>query len=220
MAKIHKSEKEQLINYIYLFSSIIAFIIIAFLVADGKTNNFDDRILLGLRSPLNRGVPVGPSWLMDNFRDVTALGSTVVVIIISVITSAYLIIEKKYLLARLFLFSVIGGGVSDLILKEIFARPRPVVVSHFIEVTTWSFPSGHAVMSVVVYFTLAYISTQGLKNKALKNYINNAALIIAIIIGFSRVYLGVHNPTDVFAGWALGIALVSVSEIIFNGNVN
>ncbi len=209
-------DKRHLIKYCCLGISIAAFILVAVLVAEGMTFNFDVRLLLALRNHVNKEIPAGPYWLLDNARDITSLGSEVVVIIISVFTLAFLLIEKQNVIAGLYLLAVAGGGISDIILKEAFARQRPSVVPHLVYVDSLSFPSGHAVMAVVVYFTLAYIITHGIKNKSLNKYILTSAVLLIIVIGLTRVYLGVHYPSDVLAGWLLGAAWTLVFEIKFN----
>ena len=151
---------------------------------------------------------------MDFFKDVTALGSVVVVVIISVLTSVFLIIKRKYLFLWIYLLTVLGGGLSDLILKEIFARKRPSIVPHLVDAENFSFPSGHAAMSVVIYISLAFILIYSQINVKLKLYIISTACFLALLVGFSRIYLGVHYPTDVLAGWSLGIFWVSLGWLL------
>ena len=200
--------------YVYLFSSVIAFIIIAILISKQETNYFDYTILLLLRNSADTSIPLGPPWLLDFFKDVTALGSVVVVVIISVLTSVFLIIKRKYLFLWIYLLTVLGGGLSDLILKEIFARKRPSIVPHLVDAENFSFPSGHAAMSVVIYISLAFILIYSQINVKLKLYIISIACFLALLVGFSRIYLGVHYPTDVLAGWSLGIFWVSLGWLL------
>ncbi len=207
-------------DYIFLFLSILIFIVITLLVFNGITNNFDVNTLLALRNPFNKNVTVFPSWLTEAFKDFTALGSVTIIVITSIFSMIFFIAGKKYLIAVLFLVPVIGGGVSDILLKEIFARPRPNIVPHLVKVFTFSFPSGHAVMSIALYFTLSYISVHLVKDKILKRFIYTAAAIFIIIIGFSRIYLGVHYPTDVFAGWCLGAMWFLFFKIISYNKFN
>ncbi len=205
-------------NYVYLFSSVIAFIIIAILVSKQVTNYLDYTVLLSLRNSADASIPLGPRWLLGFFKDVTSLGSVVVVVIISVLTAAYLIVKKKYLLLRIYLLIVLGGGLSDLLFKEIFARQRPTIVPHLVDAENFSFPSGHAAMSVVIYVSLALIMTYSQINMKLKLYIISAACFLALLVGFSRIYLGVHYPTDVLAGWLLGMFWVLLGWLLIQPN--
>jgi len=211
---ISNFEKNLLTNYICLFSSIFTFIIIAVLVSKNITNNLDYFVLLSFRNPVNKYLPIGPSWLLDFFKDATSLGGLTIVALISVITVGILIITHRRFVLRVFLISVILGGVSDLILKEIFSRQRPSVVLHLVQVNTFGFPSGHATMSVVIYFSIVLIVIYSGVNKKLKTYLLWTAVFLVLIIGISRIYLGVHYPTDILAGWSLGMFWISIEWIL------
>jgi undecaprenyl-diphosphatase len=117
-----------------------------------------------------------------------------------------------------YLLIVLGGSVSDLVLKEIFARQRPTIVPHLVDAENFSFPSGHAAMSVVIYVSLALIMTYSQINMKLKLYIISAACFLALLVGFSRIYLGVHYPTDVLAGWLLGMFWVLLGWLLIQPN--
>lgn len=196
---------------IILSSSIILFCLIAILIFTGATKQFDERILLLLRQTKNTAIPVGPAWLQDFMTDISSMGSVSVIIIVTLFVSGFFIIKKNYYLLRVILFAAIGGGVSDLLLKGIFERHRPEIVPHLVNVNSWSFPSGHSVMSAVVYLSLAVIFIPLNLKEEIKNYILTSAIIITLLIGISRVYLGVHYPTDVIGGWTLGIIWSCIS---------
>jgi undecaprenyl-diphosphatase len=102
------------------------------------------------------------------------------------------------------LVSVVGGVLISQTMKWAFARPRPDLVPHGAEVFTASFPSGHSMMSAVVYLTLGALLARTQADPAVKTYVLVMAVVLTVLVGASRVYLGVHWPTDVLAGWALG----------------
>jgi len=92
------------------------------------------------------------------------------------------------------------------VLKDIMDRPRPDLVSHLVDVQTSSFPSGHATLSAVVYLTIGALLAREQPSRGLRFYVMAVAILATMLIGCSRVYLGVHWPTDVLAGWAIGSA--------------
>ena len=122
------------------------------------------------------------------------------------------------------ILSTTSGIAISLVLKSLFARPRPDIVPHLAEVYTSSFPSGHAMMSDVVYFTLAAIIAPVLKRFWLRFYVMTLAIFLSGLVGLSRVFMGVHYPTDVLAGWAAGatwaITCWLVSSIFFAPNID
>jgi len=188
---------------------VIGFLLFIFLtdeVREGETKHFDLMILESLRQPGNFHQPVGPEWVELAMRDITALGGGTVIIIITLSVVGYLIIQKKYNSLWLILGATIGGALIGFMLKEIVARERPEAVFHLVYVTSLSFPSGHSMMSMVVYITQASLLAQIQPKRSLKIYIITVALILTFLIGISRVFLGVHYPTDVLAGWSIGIA--------------
>lgn len=107
--------------------------------------------------------------------------------------------------------SLIGSSVIDDLLKHWIARPRPELVPHLVQVTNASFPSGHAMISSAIYLTLALMLAEGIEADGWRGRAGRAAVVaffsaIAVLIGMSRVYLGVHWPSDVLAGWCFGTA--------------
>jgi undecaprenyl-diphosphatase len=201
-------------KYILLFLSTLVFVLLAVLVSTQATYKFDAEIFLYFKGRVYKSISTGPAWLLDYFLNVTRFGNVKPVVLISVVFSFYLVILKKGFLADIFLLQVIGAGLSDIILKSIFARPRPLTMPHLVYVDTHSFPSGHAAMSIVVYFSCVFILTYPLTYKKLKTYILTAAAFFSFILGFSRIYLGVHYLTDVLAGWALGLIWFSIGWIL------
>ena len=175
-------------------------------VIEKETHTFDTRILLAMRDKDNLSDPWGPEWFEELFRDMTALGGVGVLALITAACIGGLLISGRRKTALLILFAVFGGVVLSLIFKSGFDRPRPDLVPHGSYVYTKSFPSGHAMISTVTYLTLGFLMAGTYKSKIIRGYIIAVALVIAGLVGLSRIYLGVHWPTDVLAGWALGSA--------------
>ena len=137
-------------------------------------------------------------------RDFTALGSTGVLTLMVLSVAGFLAMTRKGHAAIFVLVSVVGGMLISQTMKWAFARPRPDLVPHGAEVYTASFPSGHSMMSAVVYLTLGALLARTQSDRAVKVYILTIAVSLTVLVGISRVYLGVHWPTDVLAGWSLG----------------
>jgi len=183
---------------------LFAFIKLTSEVLEGETLAFDKAILLALRSSGDAADPVGPAWLEAVMRDLTALGSTVVLAIITLAVAGFLFVTNRKVLASLLVISVVlGTGLSNT-LKFMLARPRPDFVAHAVDVYTLSFPSGHAMLSAVTYLTIGALVARDQSRKRVKAYILGVAILLSLLVGISRVYLGVHYPTDVLAGWSVG----------------
>jgi undecaprenyl-diphosphatase len=173
-------------------------------MVQGETRAFDRAILLAFRNSTDLSDPIGPHWLEIIFRDITSLGGATVLTLMTIAVTGFLLIDAKPGAAILVLGSVIGGVVLSSILKLGIDRPRPDLVGHLVEVHTASFPSGHAMLSAVVYLTLGGLLSRVERPRRIKIYVLSVAVILTLLIGVSRVYLGVHWPTDVLAGWCAG----------------
>ncbi|TCT08233.1 phosphatase PAP2 family protein [Aquabacter spiritensis] len=181
-----------------------AFLAIADEVTENETRQIDERILLALRAPGDASDPIGPRWMEEAVRDITALGGTTILTLVTLAVLIYLLLIHKRLTALMVFVSVAGGTVLSSALKWGFARPRPDLVPHGMEVYTSSFPSGHSTMSAVVYLTLGALLARSQPRQRVKVFLLVLAACVTVIVGVSRVYLGVHWPTDVLGGWALG----------------
>ena len=171
---------------------------------EGDSLNLDKRLLLAFRSAADPTLPLGPSWLREVMRDITALGSTFVLLLVTFASIGFLALSKSRNAAVLIGGAVLGGMLLSSLLKLGFDRARPDMVLHTMRVYSASFPSGHAMMSAVVYLTLGVLLAATQQSMRLKLYILALSAFLTLIVGISRVYLGVHWPTDVLAGWALG----------------
>ncbi len=174
-------------------------------VLEGETLGFDRRILLALRNPQDPSVPIGPRWLVNAALDITALGSSTVIGLTVMAVSGFLVFQGMWRNGLFVVFATGSAFVVNESLKELFHRARPDVVPHLREVVTMSFPSGHALMSAVVYLTLGALSMRIAERRLTRFYCMAMAMLITALVGASRVYLGVHYPTDVFAGWLIGL---------------
>lgn len=195
-------------------SAILFFLALANEVSGGSTYTFDRDVLLFFRQPNNLGVPIGNQDITNAMRDITALGSGTFILLFTLILTIYLLLLKRYTTLSFLLLAIIGGVLIELGLKELFGRVRPTIVPHLMNERSMSFPSGHSFMATVIYLTIAAFLSRMMHNRKLKIYIVSCALFLTFIIGVSRVYLGVHYPTDVMAGWAIGLAWASFCLII------
>lgn len=178
----------------------LVFIEITDEVLEGESDPIDRAILLWLR-PSDP-----PRWLLELVRDITALGGTFVLTLWVAVTSLFLAFSGR---VRACAFVIAAAGTGMLMstgLKLIFNRGRPDVIAHDLYVATASFPSGHAMLSAVVYLTLGALISELVRPVWQKLYIVGVAAFLTGLVGFSRIYLGVHWPTDVLAGWAAGAA--------------
>lgn len=185
-------------------AGITVFIALAAQVLKGPHLALDESLLLALRQPLDRSDPIGPPWLEDAARDITALGSTTVLICVALAAAGQLALRRKWR-TILFLAVTIGGGLLlNSLMKIGFDRPRPDLVPHNTSVYTASFPSGHAMLSAVVYLSLGALLMRLESRRRLRIYIMSVAVFLTFMVGLSRIYLGVHWPSDVLAGWLGG----------------
>ncbi len=191
-----------------------AFIKIADEVVEGDTGALDEWLLKALRKPDNLAEPLGPVWMQEMGRDATALGGLGWLIFFTLVIAGYLWLDGKHRLV-LFLLAATGSGVAvSQTLKNFFDRPRPAVVPHLSHVMTSSFPSGHSLLSAVVYLTLGVLVAAAVPHTRLKIYVLFVAVLMTLIVGASRIYLGVHYPTDVLAGWLAGLVWALVCWLV------
>lgn len=162
---------------------------------------FDQAILLAMR---NGATPIGPQWLERAMIDITALGGVTVLVLVVTIAVGLLLTARLWLTAALVLAATIGGSLAVDLAKVLVGRARPAVIDHLVQVHSASFPSGHSANSAIVYLTLATLITQIIDRPALRWYVIVVTVLLVTAIGCSRVYLGVHWPSDVLAGWSFG----------------
>lgn len=187
-------------------AGLLAFLGIAGEVSEGDTGAFDRAILLALRTPGDPADPIGPRWFEIAMRDVTALGGHTVLTLAAILVVGFLLTVRARGAALLLAVSLAGGTALSVLLKDLYGRPRPDLVAHVVEVSTPSFPSGHAMLSAVVWLTLGALLSRVVPRGPGRIYVLVAACALTLMVGSSRVYLGVHWPTDVLAGWCVGSA--------------
>lgn len=195
-----------LVTLLLVTAGLVAFATVASEVMEGHPLTLDRWLLLQLRQVADPGMSIGPHWLGHMMLDLTALGGGTVLTLVTILMSGYLVARRKLALAVFVAAAIASGGVLTALLKFAFARARPDIVPHLVEVSSASFPSGHAMNSAMVYLTGAALLASAERDWRVRGFLVTAALVLTLAIGFSRVFLGVHFPTDVLGGWAIGIA--------------
>lgn len=191
-----------LLAFAGITGGILGFILIATEVSGGETLSLDRKVLLSLRRP--DLTPKGGEKVEEVMRDFTALGGTALLTLVTLSTAGFLILSGKKHMALFLFLAVAGGMLTSLALKDFYHRPRPDIVPHEDYVMTSSFPSGHSMLSALTYLTLGALLARSYTRKRLKAYFLSLAALLTGLVGFSRMYLGVHWPTDVLAGWTAG----------------
>lgn len=208
-------ERGLLIALVLVGGALLAFLNIASEVMEGDTLKLDRMILVGLRQANDPNLPLGPGWLNEAMTDITSFGGTTGLLLVSTAVILFLLISRRAWTALFVLIATGGGALLGQILKLFFERPRPDVVPHLVHVDSASFPSGHTTTSAIVYLTLAALLARTTKRRAERFYIVGVALLLTGLIGISRMYLGVHWPTDVLAGWTVGLAWALSCSILY-----
>lgn len=199
------SEAPLLIMLAVTSGLILAFLQIADEMIEGEIEAFDRSILMMFRDPANPDTVIGPSWVHEMVRDITALGSFSLLGLIVLAMCIYLIMARKRAAALFVLVSVLGGTLLSTLLKMGYNRPRPDLAT-MSEQFTASFPSGHAMLSAVTFLTLGALLARFAPTRRLQIFSICCAIFLTVLVGFSRLYMGVHYPSDVLAGWCLGSA--------------
>jgi undecaprenyl-diphosphatase len=202
---IGRYETSVLAVIVILVAAVWLFIEIADQVRDGDTLSFDEWAIRALRHPENPSIPIGPAWLAVVGRDLTALGGVTFLALLTMSVVGYLWLRKMYAAGTLVLAITLSASLLSIQLKGYYHRPRPELVPHLTDVYTSSFPSGHAMLSTVVFLTLGTLLGRFTNERRLRAYFLGIALTLCLLVGVSRVYMGVHYPTDVLAGWVAGL---------------
>jgi undecaprenyl-diphosphatase len=207
--------RTQLVRLLIVFLGTWAFLALAHEMHTGATQDLDERVMRAIRRADDPGVPVGPAWLQDTARDVTSLGGYSVLILLVAMVAGFLQLHGKRGETRFLVGAALSGYLVGLALKAYFVRPRPTVVPQLELAYQTSFPSGHSMMSAIIYLTLGALLTQFAGNlPRLRTYFLLCALFLTGSVGISRVYLGVHYPTDVLAGWTAGLVWANLCALV------
>lgn len=205
-ALLRRVETVTLLAVLCVAGGLWAFAALAAEMLEGDLHAFDETLLMALRRAGDPARPIGGPHLELVMRDITALGGITVLTLVTISAMVYLVLRRQRASALFLAVAVLGGQVLSRIAKAGFARPRPDLVPHGADVTSASFPSGHSMMAAVTYLTLAVMLARQEPAWPIRAFFVVVAALLAISVGLSRVYLGVHWPSDVLAGWALGAA--------------
>jgi undecaprenyl-diphosphatase len=206
LAKRDRDELLLLLGILALLAVVLLIVSLAGEVLEGDTLDFDKRMLAALRKADNPAQPIGPAWLELAAFDLTALGGPTVLGLTVAAVVGFLLLQGLYRNAAFVFVASVGGWLLNDLLKEWFARPRPQVVPHLRQVMSLSFPSGHALTSAAVFLTLGALLMRVAQRRLVKFYCMFVAVTATLLVGATRVYLGVHYPTDVLGGWLIGIS--------------
>ena len=203
---LRRIESRALVLVIGAAGALWAFFNIAGEVGEGETQAIDRHILLALRNPADLSDPIGSRSFEEAMRDVTALGGVTVMVLVTVVGVLAFLMHRRRWHAAILAGTVLLADVSSEGLKMLYGRPRPDLVPHGSYVYSASFPSGHSTLSAATFLTLATLIASLEPNRGTKIMVYALAMGLVLAIGFSRIYLGVHWPSDVLAGWSLGAA--------------
>jgi undecaprenyl-diphosphatase len=205
LRRIVREEARLLLVGLVVVLAIWVFVEIADEVGEGGLP-LDEATLRRLRQPGDPTRLVGPPWLVEVARDVTALGSPALVLTVLLAVLGYLVLEGQWGKLALVATAATTGAALSTALKVYFDRARPGLWPPLVPATSPSFPSGHAMLTAVVYLTLGALLARFVPRRRSKAFVLAVAMLLSFLVGLSRVYLGVHYPTDVLGGWAAGLA--------------
>lgn len=202
-----RTEIAALTALLVLMTGVLAFIEIADDMREADGQRFDEAVLAMMRPVADDpGRPWGPWWLHEAAADITSLGGISVLGLFAFIAVGFLLIQRKRLSALLLVIGLAGGVALSEGLKAVFERERPPLEYQTVETLNASFPSGHALLSTVFYLTLGVMLTRAFSQRRLKAYALGVGVTLALLVGGTRIYLGAHWASDVFAGWCVGAA--------------
>jgi undecaprenyl-diphosphatase len=211
---LSEQEAGVLVAVLLVLLAVFGFVKIAEELSEGELAKLDEWLLLLFRVPGQPHVPVGPPWLMEAAQDITVLGGRTMLIAVTVVVTGYLALERKFGAMWLVLVAIGTGGLLSILMKQAFGRGRPDLVPHLVAVTSPSFPSGHSMLAAIMYLTLGALLARFATRRRTKAYLITVALLATFVVGGSRVYLGVHYPSDVVAGWCAGLVWALVCWLV------
>jgi undecaprenyl-diphosphatase len=212
--KLERRELTWLVIGVGVCLLLWGFLALASEVMEGDTRTLDTRILVALRKADDPSRPIGPGWVENSLLDLTAIGGPTVLGLVVVSVVGFLLLQARYHTALVVLVTAASGEIANYAMKSMFVRPRPDVVPHLRDVSSTSFPSGHAMESAIIYLTLGAMLMRLADRRVTKIYCMGIAVFLTLLVGVSRVYLGVHYPTDVIAGWMFGFFWASLCWIV------
>ena len=215
--RVRRADRLQIAVLLALLAIVLgswAFIALADEVVEQESHAIDVRILQALREPEDPATIRGPPWIEEAARDLTALGGVPVLAMFTLAAALYLFLRGLRLYALLVTAAVSGGALLFSLFKAMFGRPRPTIVPMLVQESAPSFPSGHATLSAVVYLSVAVLLARFESSAMLRAYLLAVGLFVTVVVGLTRVLLGVHYPTDVLAGWSLGLAWAALCWLV------
>lgn len=214
LARLVRSEAMELVAVALIAGALLAFAAIADEMQEAPGRTFDLWVLQTLHPGPNLRDAIGPRWLEHAMLDLTSIGSVAVLASVSVIAIGYLLIERHASRAFALVLALVGGLALSETLKLVFERSRPPDAYRAAEVVNASFPSGHALLSTVVYLSLGAMLARAMPKRELRFYVMAVAILLALAVGATRIYLGVHWTTDVLAGWCLGASWATACWLV------
>ena len=210
--RLWRTERLTVLGIAAALGLIMGFAALASEVMETETEAFDHVILRALRD--THGQPLGGLWLKGVIINLSALGSSTIATLLVIVASLFLFLVKRRHQALVVIACGLGTAVQIWVLKDFVGRERPSIVPHLTDVGSLSFPSGHSLIASSIYPTLGILLAMTFKERSLKLFVFITAAVLALVIGFTRVYMGVHYPTDVLGGWMLGLAWAIICGLI------
>ncbi|KEZ13039.1 MULTISPECIES: phosphatase PAP2 family protein [Sphingobium] len=210
----HRIDSYILVMFLAAAAGILLFLKLGSEILEGDSFAIDRYLLQCLRRSSDSAIPIGPAWLRSAMVDISALGGINLLTLITLLASGYLLAARKQVTALFLPISIAAGAAMSALFKIEYARPRPDIVKHLVEVSSASFPSGHAMNSAIVYLTVGALLARAEQAPRVRIYIISVAICLTLAIGSSRIYLGVHWPSDVVAGWCVGASWAAMALLI------
>lgn len=203
-----------LVAQLLLLATVALFLAVLVTVSTGGTRVGDEWTLRVLRMPEDSGRAVGPPWLTDVVLAITALGEGPTLTAFVLLAAGWFFFRGDRRALRMMLVVGIGGLLLMLALKYSIGRPRPDIVPHLSRISHGSFPSGHAMMTMAIFLSIAVLVGRGLRSARRRSALVLFAVVASLCIGSTRVFVGVHYPSDVLAGWMIGLAWAAACWLI------
>ncbi len=211
---LRRFETRALLIFMAAMAALWAFFSIAEEVGEGDTHEVDERLILLFRNPNDLNDPIGSGSFEEAVRDITALGGFTIVTLTTVVGFLAFLFHRRWKHAFVLLGTVLLAFASSEGMKALYGRPRPDLVPHGSNVYSASFPSGHSTLSTATFLTLAVLIASLEESRRAKVMVYALAVLILVTVGLSRIYLGVHWPSDVVAGWCLGSAWAFLAWVV------
>ncbi|MEN3971235.1 phosphatase PAP2 family protein [Sphingomicrobium sp. XHP0235] len=212
--RAHRIDSWLLVGFMISTLVLFGLAVLAEEILEGDSFAFDQTIISGLRLATDPAQAIAPGWVTSAMIDITAMGGGTILSFVTIFAVGYLLAIGRQRIALFVAAVIVTGAILTDLLKSLFSRARPDLVPHLVEVHSLSFPSGHSMNSALVYLTLAALVARTRTDTGVRIYLMSAALLLTFLVGVSRVYLGVHWPTDVLAGWGVGALWAALASLI------